>query len=67
MIYDLRHTFLTLPAAQGVHPSGVHPSVMMRLAGHKSPDITMKICTHVNMEFKRKAMDAMQAAYMVTG
>lgn len=59
-LHGLRHSFLSLAAAQGVHPS-----VMMRLAGHKNPTITMKIYTHVNMESKREAMDAMQAAYMV--
>lgn len=59
-LHGLRHTFLSLAAAQGVHPS-----VMMKLAGHKNPNITMRIYTHVNMESKRDAMDAMQAAYMV--
>ena len=61
-LHGLRHSFLSLAAAQGVHPS-----VMMRLAGHKNPNITMKIYTHVNMESKREAMDAMQAAYMLAG
>ena len=61
-LHGLRHTFLSLAAAQGVHPS-----VMMRLAGHKNPNITMKIYTHVNMASKREAMDAMQAAYMLAG
>ena len=32
-----------------------------------NPSITMKIYTHVNMESKREAMDAMQAAYMLAG
>lgn len=59
-LHGLRHTFLSLAAAQGIHPS-----VMQRLAGHKNPNITMRIYTHVNMESKREAMDAMQAAYMV--
>ena len=59
-LHGLRHSFLSLAAAQGVHPS-----VMMKLAGHKNPNITMKIYTHVNMESKREAMDAMQAAYML--
>jgi integrase len=40
---------------------------MMRLAGHKNPNITMKIYAHVNVESKREAMDAMQAAYMLAG
>jgi integrase len=61
-LHGLRHSFLSLAAAQGVHPS-----VMMRLAGHKNPNITMKIYAHVNMESKREAMDAMQAAYMLAG
>ena len=57
-LHELRHSFLSLAAAQGVHPA-----VMMRLAGHKNPNITMQIYTHVNMESKREALDAMQAAY----
>ena len=57
-LHELRHSFLSLAAAQGVHPA-----VMMRLAGHKDPNTTMQIYTHVNMESKREAMDAMQAAY----
>lgn len=59
-LHGLRHSFLSLAAARGVHPA-----VMMRLAGHKNPNITMKIYTHVNMESKREAMEAMQAAYML--
>ena len=59
-IWDLlRHTFLSLAAEQGVHPS-----VMQKLAGHSSPEITMKIYTHVNVEAKKAAMEAMQNAYM---
>lgn len=61
-LHGLRHTFLSLAAAQGIHPS-----VMMKLAGHKNPNITMRIYTHVNMESKREAMDAMQAAYVAAG
>ena len=57
-LHELRHSFLSLAAAQGVHPA-----VMMHLAGHKSPTITMRIYTHVNMESKREALEAMQAAY----
>jgi len=59
-LHALRHSFLSLAAAQGVHPS-----VMMRLAGHQNPNITMKIYTHVNMDSKRKAMEAMEAAYVM--
>ena len=37
---------------------------MQKLAGHASPNITMKIYTHVNMDAKKMAIDAMQEAYM---
>lgn len=56
----LRHTFLTVAAR-----NGVHPSVMQHLAGHATSRITMDIYTHVNMEQKRAAMDAMQGAFSV--
>ena len=58
MLHEFLHSFLSLAAAQGVHPA-----VMMRLAGHKNPDITMRIYTHVNMESKREALGATQATY----
>lgn len=58
-LHQLRHTFLSLAAEQGVHPS-----VMQKLAGHSSPEITMKIYTHINVEAKKAAMEAMQNAYM---
>ena len=40
---------------------------MMRSAGRKNPNITMRIYAHVNMEAKREAMDPMQAAYVAAG
>ena len=58
-LHQLRHTFLSLAAEQGVHPS-----VMQKLAGHSNPNITMKIYTHVNVDAKKAAMKAMQDAYM---
>lgn len=58
-LHQLRHTFLSLAAEQGVHPS-----VMQKLAGHSNPNITMKIYTHVNVEAKKAAMEALQNAYM---
>ena len=57
-LHELRHTFLTVAAR-----NGVHPSVMQHLAGHTTSRITMDIYTHVNMEQKRAAMDAMQGAF----
>ncbi len=57
-LHELRHTFLTLAAEKGVHPS-----VMQKLAGHKNPNITLGIYTYVNMEEKRAAMDALQEVF----
>lgn len=57
-LHELRHTFLTLAAEQGVHPS-----VMQKLAGHSTSRITMEIYTHVNMEAQRDAMDCMQQVF----
>ena len=58
-LHELRHSFLSLAALQGIHPS-----VMQQLAGHKSAATTMDIYTHVNMTSKRAAMESMQAAYI---
>lgn len=57
-LHDLRHSFLTVAAQQGVHPS-----VMQKLAGHSTSRITMDVYTHANLEDKRKAMDSMQEAF----
>ena len=56
-LHELRHTFLTLAAKKGVHPS-----VMQKLAGHSTARITMEVYTHANMDDKRAAMDALQEA-----
>lgn len=58
-LHELRHTFLTVAARKGVHPA-----VMQQLAGHSTSRITMEIYTHVNMEQKRMAMDAMEEVFM---
>lgn len=57
-LHELRHSFLSLAAQQGVHPS-----VMQKLAGHNDPSITLGIYTHVNMEQQRVAMEAMQSVF----
>lgn len=57
-LHELRHSFLSVAAQQGVHPS-----VMQKLAGHKDSNITLGIYTHVNMEQQRVAMDAMQSVF----
>ena len=57
-LHELRHSFLSIAAQQGVHPS-----VMQKLAGHNDPSITLGIYTHVNMEQQRMAMNAMQSVF----
>ena len=57
-LHELRHTFLSVAAGRGVHPSA-----MQKLAGHRDPSITLRIYTHVNMETQRAAMDAIAGAY----
>ena len=57
-LHELRHSFLSIAAQQGVHPS-----VMQKLAGHNNPKITLEIYTHVNMDQQRKAMEAMQGIF----
>ena len=57
-LHELRHSFLTIAARKGVHPS-----VMQKLAGHNSPKITLDIYTHVNMDQQREAMEAIQDVF----
>ena len=54
-LHELRYSFLSIAAQQGVHPS-----VMQKLAGHNNPKITLDIYTHVNMDQQRQAMETMQ-------
>lgn len=57
-LHELRHTYLTLLAEKGVHPK-----VMQELAGHYSSQITMDIYTHVNMDAKREAVEAVSKLF----
>lgn len=57
-LHELRHTYLTLLAE-----SGVHPKVMQELAGHSSSQITMDIYTHVNLQAKREAVEAVSKIF----
>lgn len=57
-LHELRHTYLTLLAEEGVHPK-----VMQELAGHSSSQITMDIYTHVNMDAKREAVAAVSRLF----
>lgn len=56
--HELRRTYLTLLAL-----NGVHPKVMQELAGHYSSQITMDIYTHVNMDAKREAVMAVSSVF----
>lgn len=60
-LHELRHTFLTLAAEKGVHPS-----VMQKLAGHSTSRLTMDIYTHVNMDAQRDAMDNLQSVFQAS-
>ena len=57
-LHELRHSFLTLAAKQGVHPS-----IMQKLAGHSNAQVTIEIYTHVNLDAKRDAMQSLQAIF----
>ena len=48
-LHDLRHTFVTRCAE-----CGVNINVCQQLVGHSTPDMTMRVYTHVFDEFKRK-------------
>lgn len=51
--HGLRHSYLSTLALKGVHPK-----VMQELAGHASSEITLDIYTHVNIDAKHAAADA---------
>lgn len=53
-LHEMRHTYLTLLASKGVSPK-----VMQELAGHATVAVTLQIYTHVNLEQKQKAVDAL--------
>lgn len=61
-LHELRHSYLSMLAQEGVHTK-----VMQELAGHASAQITMDIYTHVNMDQKRKAADAVEGAFQSVG
>ncbi len=58
-LHELRHSYLSMLAAQGVHPK-----VMQELAGHSNSKTTMDIYTHVNMDLKRGAADLVQSVML---
>ena len=57
-LHELRHTYLTTLAV-----NGVHPKIMQELAGHARMATTLEIYTHVNMDAKREAMRAVSDVF----
>lgn len=53
--HQLRHTYITMLAR-----AGVHPSVMQSLARHSDSRVTMEIYTHTNIEQQRAASEALR-------
>ncbi len=41
---------------------GVHPRVVMEIAGHSGIEMTMNVYGHVNLETQRKALDDLDQA-----
>ena len=56
--HDLRHTYISLLAQEGVHPK-----VMQVLAGHETAQITMDVYAHVNLDSKREAVSAVDGLF----
>lgn len=54
-LHELRHSYLSMLASEGVHPR-----VMQDLAGHSDSRTTLEIYTHINMEQKLCAVDALE-------
>ena len=54
-LHELRHSYLSMLASEGVHPR-----VMQDLAGHADSRTTLEIYTHINMEQKLCAVDALE-------
>lgn len=57
-LHELRHTYLTL-LAEGGRASQGHAGA----GGHYSSQITMDVCTHVNMDAKREAVAAVSKLF----
>lgn len=57
-LHELRRSFIT-----NAIRCGVSPSVIQDLAGHASPEATMNIYTHTNMQDKFEAMEALVQIY----
>lgn len=59
--HGLRHTYVTMLAR-----AGVHPSVMQALARHSDSRTTMEIYTHVQLEQQRAGVQALESILSAT-
>lgn len=53
-LHELRHSYIT-----ALVRGGAHPKVAQELAGHSSIDVAMDIYTHLSLDDKRRAVDAL--------
>lgn len=51
-LHELRHSFVSLLLALGVHPR-----VVMEIVGHSGIEMTMNVYGHVNLDVQRAALD----------
>lgn len=54
-LHDLRHTFATLCAS-----NGLHPAITQKLLGHATPEFTLRVYTHVNSADYRNDLENVQ-------
>lgn len=59
-LHDLRHTFATRCAEQGLHPA-----VTQSLLGHSTPEFTLKVYTHINCTTYMTDLDEVQRSYIM--
>lgn len=61
-LHDLRHTFITLCSY-----NHLPPVVTQRLVGHSKIDTTMRIYTHVSLDFIKKETDNLRFDFLFPG
>lgn len=54
-MYDIRHAFIMTLLEKGADLKSVS-----EIAGHSSPDMTMKVYQHVSNDLKRQAVDLLE-------
>lgn len=59
-LHDLRHTFATRCAL-----NGLHPAITQSILGHATPEFTLKVYTHVNCFNYKLSLDCVQKKFPV--